>query len=271
MESFPFRSHRNGRRATALAASGQGRSGPHLSYPASRLAAVNRTDRLYALVEELRAVAPRPCSARRLAGRFEVSVRTVERDISALQQSGVPIYAEPGRTGGYCLDKARTLPPVNLTPGEAVAMAVALRGLAGTPFRATAGSALHKLVAAMQSDDAAAAHDLAGRILLLDDEGGLPPMPRMVAAALDARRVLRIGYGDREGAATTREIEPLGYVGSAHHWYLMAWCRLRDGLRAFRTDRITSVSVTAEVPVPRSLRREDLDIPEGVVRRLTLS
>ena len=63
-------------------------------------------------------------------------MRTVERDINALQQSGVPIYAEPGRTGGYCLDKARTLPPVNLTPGEAVAMAVALRRLEGTPFRA---------------------------------------------------------------------------------------------------------------------------------------
>jgi predicted DNA-binding transcriptional regulator YafY len=118
---------------------------------------VNRTDRLYALVEELRAVAPRPRSARWLAGHFEISVRTAERDISALQQSGVPIYAEPGRTGGYCLDKARTLPPVNLTPGEAVAMAVA----------------------------------------------------RMVAGALSARRVLRIGYGDREGAATMREIEPL--------------------------------------------------------------
>ena len=100
---------------------------------------MNRTDRLYALVEEMRAVAPRPRSARWLAGRFEVSVRTVERDISALQQSGVPIYAEPGRTGGYCLDKARTLPPVNLTPGEAVAMALALRRLEGTPFRTTAG------------------------------------------------------------------------------------------------------------------------------------
>ncbi|MGH3407921.1 MAG: hypothetical protein ACRDRJ_36270 [Streptosporangiaceae bacterium] len=50
-------------------------------------------------------------------------MRTAERDLSALQQSGVPIYAEPGRTGGYCLDKARTLPPVNLTPGAAVAAA----------------------------------------------------------------------------------------------------------------------------------------------------
>jgi predicted DNA-binding transcriptional regulator YafY len=232
---------------------------------------VNRTDRLYALVEELRAVAPRPRSARWLAGRFEVSVRTVERDINALQQSGVPIYAEPGRTGGYCLDKARTLPPVNLTPGEAVAMAVALRGLEGTPFRATAGSALRKLVAVMQPDDAAAAHDLAARIHLLGDAGITPSVPRMVADALSPRRVLRIGYGDRAGAATLREIEPVGYVGTPSHWYLVAWCRLRDALRVFRTDRITSVTVTAEVPAPRSLGREDLDIPHGPVHQLTLS
>jgi predicted DNA-binding transcriptional regulator YafY len=67
--------------------------------------------------------------------------------------------------------------------------------------------------------------------------------------------VLRIGYADRAGATTVREIEPLGYVGSpAAHWYLMAWCRLRDGLRAFRTDRITGVTVTAEVAPPRQLR-----------------
>jgi predicted DNA-binding transcriptional regulator YafY len=233
---------------------------------------VNRTDRLYALVEELRAVAPRLRSARWLADRFEVSARTVERDLSALQQSGVPIWAEPGRTGGYCLDKARTLPPVNLTPGEAVAMALALRGLEGTPFQSVAGTALRKLVATMQTADAAAARDLADRIHLLGGPGTVPPtpVPRLVADALHPRRVLRIGYADRAGATTTREIEPLGYVGSAAHWYLMAWCRLRDGLRAFRTDRITAVSVTAEVPPPRPLRREDLDIPGEKVRQLTL-
>ena len=216
-------------------------------------------------------MAPRPRSARWLAERFEVSVRTVERDISALQQSGVPIWAEPGRTGGYCLDKARTLPPVNLTPGEAVAMALALRGLEGTPFQSVAGTALRKLVATMQGADAAAARDLADRIHLLGGPGTVPPaMPRLVADALHPRRVLRIGYADRAGAATRREIEPLGYVGSAAHWYLMAWCRLRDGVRAFRTDRITSVSVTAELAPPRALRREDLDIPAGRVRQLTL-
>ena len=228
---------------------------------------MNRTDRLYALVEELRAVAPRPRSARWLAGKFEVSARTVERDIGALQQSGVPIYAEPGRTGGYCLDRSHTLPPVNLTPGEAVAMALALRLLDGTPFRAEAGSALRKLVAAMQKDDAAAAQDLAARVHLLGAAGSPPPMPHV----LGTRRVLRIGYADREGAVTRREIEPLGYVGKPDHWYLVAWCRLREEVRVFRTDRITSITATAEVPPPRPLRREDLDIPYGVVEQLTLA
>jgi len=223
------------------------------------------------MVEELRAVAPRPRSARWLAERFEVSARTVERDISARQQSGVPIWAEPGRTGGYCLDKARTLPPVNLTPAEAVAMAVALQRLDGTPFQATAGSALRKLVAAMQRDDAAAAQDLAGRIHLVSHAGAAPSVPRLLADALSARRVLRIGYQDRAGAVTLREIEPLGYVGIDTRWYLVAWCRRRDAMRVFRIDRISSVTVLAEVPAPRALRGEDLDIPPEAVRQLSLS
>ena len=231
---------------------------------------MNRTDRLYALVEELRAVAPRPRSARWLADRFEMSSRTIERDLSALQQSGVPIWAEPGRAGGFCLDKGRTLPPVNLTPEEAVAMTVALQRMEGTPFRGAAGSALRKLVAAMHQDDAAAASELAGRVHLLGTDDAPLSVPHLIADALADRRVLRIGYADCEGVATTRDIEPLGYVGKAEAWYLVAWCRSRDALRAFRIDRITTVSITAEVPQPRTVTREDLDIPYGEVRRLSL-
>ncbi|MEV0128056.1 WYL domain-containing protein [Dactylosporangium sp. NPDC050688] len=128
---------------------------------------MNRTDRLYALVEELRAVAPRPRSARWLATRFEVSTRTVERDISALQQSGVPIWVSLGRTGGYALDRSRTLPPLNMTPAEAVAVAVALHRLADTPFHAAARTALHKLLAVMPAADVTRAEDLAARIHLV--------------------------------------------------------------------------------------------------------
>lgn len=206
-----------------------------------------------------------------MADRFEVSARTVERDISALQQSGVPIWAEAGRTGGYCLDKARTLPPVNLTPDEAVAMAVALQRMDGTPFRQTAAAVLRKLVTAMQHDDATAAHELAGRIHLLGADEEPTSVPHLIADALSSRRVLRITYADRDGVATSREIEPLGYVGKPTHWYLVAWCRTRNAVRAFRTDRITAVTVTSEVPEPRTLTGDDLDIPYGTLRQLSLT
>lgn len=86
---------------------------------------MNRTDRLYALVEALRTVAPRPRTAQQLAARFEVSVRTVERDLGALLEAGVPILTRTGPGGGYALDKAHTLPPVNFTPDEATALAIA--------------------------------------------------------------------------------------------------------------------------------------------------
>src|SRR6187399_1065395 len=89
---------------------------------------MNRIDRLYALVEELRAAGPRGRTARQLAERFELSVRTIERDLSALGQAGVPLATKQGRTGGYTLDRSMSLPPLNFTPREAAAVAVALSG-----------------------------------------------------------------------------------------------------------------------------------------------
>lgn len=229
---------------------------------------MNRTDRLYALVEELRAVSPRPRSARWLADRFEVSTRTVERDIVALQGSGVPIWAEPGRTGGYVVDRSHTLPPVNLTATEAVAMAVALHRLAGTPFAVAGGTALRKLLAVLPAADAAHARLLAGRVLLVGS-GPATSVPAVVADAVAARRVLRLRYADRCGVSSSREVEPLGYLGNDRHWYLLAWCRLRAGLRCFRTDRIVGVEASPE-RVTREFSPADLDVPAERVRRLTL-
>lgn len=113
---------------------------------------MNRTDRLYALVEEVRAVAPRPRSAPWPARRFEVSVRTVERDPEALRQSGLPIRSEAGLAGGYGLDRDRTLPPVRLSAAEALAISVALRAAAATPFAAAAHRAGQKVLAVLPAD-----------------------------------------------------------------------------------------------------------------------
>ena len=147
-------------------------------------------------------------------------------------------------------------------------MAVALHRLAGTPFAGPGGTALRKLVAVLPAADAAEAHRLAGRVHLIGD-GPATPVPAIVADAVSARRVLRIRYADRSGADSARDVEPLGYLGNSRHWYLVAWCRLRDELRCFRTDRIRGVRALPEV-VSRELRPADLDVPPDRVRRLSL-
>ncbi|MGW1888881.1 helix-turn-helix transcriptional regulator [Streptomyces sp. NPDC002004] len=225
---------------------------------------MNRTDRLYALVEELRAASPRPRSVRRLAERFEVSTRTVERDLAALQQSGVPIYAEPGRTGGYVLDKEQTLPPLTLTPAEATALAAGLSALGDTPFAADAHSALRKVLSVMPGRERAAAAELAGRVRLLVPVAGpprrpVPAVPDPVREALAARRVLRLEYADVSGDVTGRDVEPLGFLGGDTHWYLVAWCRLRAAERCFRLDRIRDAAVLDERAPERPLDLGRLD------------
>src|SRR5688572_6893637 len=94
-----------------------------------------RTARLYGIVEELRAAAPRPVTRRRLAARFEVTERTIERDIGHLQQAGLAIWAQRGRTGGYAILPEATLPPLNMTPSEALSIVAALAAMPAMPFR----------------------------------------------------------------------------------------------------------------------------------------
>jgi predicted DNA-binding transcriptional regulator YafY len=224
---------------------------------------MNRTDRLYGIVEELRAAAPLRRSARQLAERYEVSMRTIERDISALQQVGVPIYADTGRRGGYAIDPTMTLPPLNFTPAEAVAVSLALRRAAGSPFARAAGSALRKIMTAMPASEAAAARELAGRVGFL--ASAVPvATPLIVEDALAARHVLRLRYVDKHGGATERDVEPVMFLAGTEAWYLVAWCRLRDELRAFRLDRIVEARDTGE-PVP-ARAAEKHRLPEHVTQ-----
>jgi predicted DNA-binding transcriptional regulator YafY len=222
---------------------------------------VNRTDRLYAMVEELRAVAPRTRTVGWLAGRFEVSTRTVERDLSALLQAGVPLWSTPGRGGGWGVDSSMTLPPVGFTAEEATAVALALARSGPMPFRPAAATALRKLLAAMSASDAARARQLSGRIRLIDTAGPADDRDRVLGVleeAVRTRRVLRLDYTDRDGTRTERRVEPIGFVGGESRWYLDGWCRLRDGRRAFRTDRINAAGLTSETAPDRTFDPHDV-------------
>jgi predicted DNA-binding transcriptional regulator YafY len=204
---------------------------------------VNRLDRLYAVVEELRAAGAPGRSARWLAERFEVSTRTIERDILALQEADVPISASVGRRGGYSLDRSMTLPPLNFTPAEAVATAIGLRRLDDTPWARDARTALLKIVAAMPDAAAERARRLADGVRLLTQPIDRPDqaVADAIVRAVEERTPVRIDYLDVGGRHTEREIEPHQVVLGPNGSYVAGWCRLRQDERWFRLDRIHGV------------------------------
>jgi predicted DNA-binding transcriptional regulator YafY len=210
---------------------------------------MNRTDRLHALSEELRRAGPRGRTAQRLAEWLEVSTRTVKRDVSALQQVGVPIWASAGPGGGYVLDATATLPPVNLTPAQAVAVAVALADAPDAPFAADGRAALAKVLDVLGPGARTETERLGGQVWLRGHDGKRPPAATAVEEALLRRRVLAIDYRAGSGEVSRRRVEPHLLARTGGHWYLVAWCRLREAPRWFRWDRIKAADLTAE-PAP---------------------
>lgn len=219
--------------------------------------AMNRTDRLYAITEELRRAGARGRTAAWLAERFEVTVRTIKRDVSALQQSGVPVWGAGGPSGGYVLDASMTLPPVTFTAGEATAVAAALAAQPDQPFAADGRSALGKVLGAMSPERRAATEELAGKVWLRTAATAgtaRSPAVRVVEEGLRRSLVVVVDYVDAGGRMTQkRPVEPLAFAHDEGRWYLMAWCRRRRAGRWFRLDRIAGAWLTGERFAPRDV------------------
>jgi predicted DNA-binding transcriptional regulator YafY len=96
-------------------------------------------------------------------------------------------------------------------------------------------------------------------------------VPLAIQEAITARHVLLLDYRDRRGALTVRAVEPVAFAGTRAHWYLLAWCRLRDGARAFRVDRIVAAADTGEPAPHRSYADLGAGIPDALVRVVDLA
>ncbi|MCC9308249.1 WYL domain-containing protein [Kitasatospora sp. RB6PN24] len=207
---------------------------------------MNRTTRLYALVEELRAAAPRPLTVAALAARFEISARTVQRDLQALMEAGVPVRATTGRGGGWSIDPAMTLAPIRFTAEEASALVAALAMAdAAAPYAGAVRTATQKIAASMTGPASLAAQEFAARIVTLP-----APVAESVRSAVERAladsTVLRLSYVDAAGRQSERLVEPAGLLTADGKWYLIAWCRTRRAGRGFRLDRITAATPTGE-------------------------
>lgn len=208
---------------------------------------MQRTERLFALAEYLRGRRT-GVTAEVLAERFEVTVRTIYRDLDTLRAASLPLSAERGRGGGYALDRSYSLPPVNFTPREA-ALLVALGRFAIDmrllPFTETLEGALDKVRAALS---ASAQRELLTRLSELTFLG-VPSLPckKAVRAAVERawfeQQPLRITYVDGNFIQTTREVRLVAVVLDRHETRLDVVDLASGERRHFRLDRVAHAEV----------------------------
>jgi predicted DNA-binding transcriptional regulator YafY len=209
---------------------------------------MRRTERLFALAEYLRGRRT-GVTAETLAERFQVTVRTIYRDLDALRAASMPLAAERGRGGGYALDRAYSLPPVNFTAREAALLVALGRHAVDTrllPFTSTLESGLDKVRAALSTSAQRELLDRLEELMFI----GIPALPtkRAVRATVEKawfeQQPLRITYVDGNHIETVRDIRIKAIVMERHETRIDA-IQLDGGERRhFRLDRIAHAALS---------------------------
>ncbi len=225
----------------------------------------NPTSRALTVLELLQS---RPSiSGPELAARLEIDVRSVRRYIAALQDAGIPIEATIGRHGGYRLRPGFKLPPLVFSDEEATAVVLGLLGTAWLEIGQSpmvVEGALAKVLRvlplrARERLEAVAEH----LVLSPHEQEGRPDAKLLLelSEAIQQRRRLAITYRSHAGELTARTVEPYGLAGWWGRWYLVGYCRLRQGYRSFRLDRIGQVR-----PLEEHFERDERFDCEAFVR-----
>ncbi|WP_239551466.1 helix-turn-helix transcriptional regulator [Paenibacillus elgii] len=194
-------------------------------------------------------------SAKALADRFEVSTKTIYRDIEALSLAGIPIVAHQGTTGGFEIMEQFTISRQFLALDELLSMLAAVQGIRTAFDDQSVSNLLEKVKTMLQPTE---------RELL--EHGGAPltfdfnPWGQSASArarvqalrtAIGERRTVTFRYTNLDGAGTERTVEPIGLILKGYLWYLHAYCTLRGEFRVFRLSRVRELRVTEERFEPR--------------------
>jgi predicted DNA-binding transcriptional regulator YafY len=206
---------------------------------------VRRADRLFEIIQRLRG--DRLVTAKTLAERLEVSVRTVYRDVRDLQTAGVPIDGEAGV--GYLLRPGFQLPPLMFTLSEIEALIVGARMVeawAGRSLAGAAAEALVKIGGVVPADRMRSAEKVAIFAPGFRFDEGMRTRFDLFQQAIEERRKARFAYRNAENEASERTVRPLALHFWGGVWTLAAWCELRDDFRTFRIDRADGLAVSDE-------------------------
>ncbi len=212
---------------------------------------MNRIDRISAILIHLQS--RRVVRASEIAERFNISLRTVYRDIRTLEEAGVPLMGEAGV--GYSIMDGYRLPPVMFSREEATAFLTAEKLMERMTDPSSDGhykSAMYKVRSVLRIAEKDFLENIDGHIQVLKSRRGAPvklelnPL-QLILKAIGERNVLSIHYfAMHSQQKTERYIEPVGVFYQDNYWHLVAWCRLRKDYRDFRLDRISDIALSGE-------------------------
>lgn len=205
-------------------------------------------------------------TASQLAQELDVSVRTVQRYITMLDEMGIPVYAERGPYGGYALVRGYKMPPLVFSPAEAVALylgASLIESVWGSLYQESVRGALAKLDNVLPEEQRAEATWAQGTLLAIGFSQADPARSgshlKTLWAAIHQRRVVSVRYrGRNQPEPLAREVDPYVLIHGWGRQYCLGYCHLRQGIRSFRVDRMLELSLldqTFEIPADFDLER----------------
>ncbi|MEU0115603.1 YafY family protein [Streptomyces bobili] len=206
---------------------------------------------------------PREWPGGELAGRLQVSRRTVRRDIDRLRELGYPVQATKGSDGGYRLVAGKAMPPLVLDDEEAVAIAVGLRAGAGHALEGVDEASVRALAKLEQVLPARLRHRVAtlqaATTPLTSGDGAsiAPETLTVIASTVAGHERLRFAYRAKDGTESRRLTEPYRLVSTGRRWYLVAYDLERDDWRTFRVDRVAQPFATGTRFAPREVPQGD--------------
>lgn len=235
---------RNGLRGRAILEQGL----PDLSRDSDQHENTMRIDRMLSIIVMM--LNRDRVTARELAEKFEVSVRTIYRDLQSIDQAGIPIMSYSGNKGGYGIMDTFRIDRQYLTFDDIVSMVTTLRGVNSLLENRELDEAVEKIANLVPK---AKNHDLkeyskriAVDIIPLGYTHRQKARIKDVHQAVSAQRLLEFEYNNSKGEHTRRIVEPMTLIFKGYAWYLFAYCRLKDDFRLFRLSRMRNTAVLSE-------------------------
>ncbi len=215
-------------------------------------------------------------TAQQFANRYEVSVRTIYRDMKALENAGVPVYNEPGK--GFALVDGYRIPPTIFTKEEAMSFAIAEKlvgKFADKKLSFDFSSALHKMKAILRTSEKENVALIEDQYVIFDSSSSENSEVLSVLLSCIVEKVqLEIFYQKpASDQAERRLLEPIGIFYENDYWYFMAFCYLRNDYRQFRIDRVKQLTKTITLfknehqPLEYFLnRKKTVELPKNTIK-----